>query len=129
MSKVTQFCVGLPDQPGVLADLCGALRTADVNINALFVSDDPDCCWVNMIVQPVDAARRVLQEGRYNFFTEQVLAMKLANHPGELERVAKKLAAAHVNINYVYGSCADSGGFTLVINVSDPSGAAQALRA
>ena len=127
MPQATQFCVGLPDQPGVLAGLCSALNSASVNIRAIFVSDDPDCCWVNMIVEPMEAARRVLQKGKYNFFTEQVLALKLTDQPGRLEEVATKLAAAHININYVYGSCANSGTFTLIVNVSDADAAAKVL--
>ncbi|MBU0719196.1 MAG: amino acid-binding protein, partial [Planctomycetes bacterium] len=104
MNETTQICVGLDNKPGELARLCRVLRDAAVNIEALCVTDDADCVWVNIVTNPADVAERVLSEGGYRFFTEKVLVLKIANQPGELEGVAAKLAEAKVNINYVYGA-------------------------
>lgn len=129
MNEATQFCIGLDDQPGLLAELCGALRTGGVNIEAIFVADDPDCCWVNVVLDTVAAARKVLTEHGYNFFTEPVLTIELDDRPGEMERVAGTLSAADVNINYVYGSSTKGERFFLVLNVSDVPRAKKALSA
>lgn len=127
MNEITQFCIGLQDEPGLLAKLCGTLRAGKVNIRALFVSDDPDCCWVNLVVDDEAVADRVLRNGGYNFFTERVLSIGLKDRPGELERVAQQLAEAEVNINYVYGSSPASTEFNLILNVSDVERARQVL--
>jgi len=129
MNEATQFCIGLEDKPGLLARLCEALRTGGVNIQAIFVADDPECCWVNVIVDAVPDARRVLTERGYNFFTEPVLTIRLDDRPGELERVATTLCDARVNINYVYGSSAKGAAFCLVLNVSDVAKAKTVLAA
>ena len=127
MNETTQFCVGLENKPGLLAKLCGALRSADINIDALSVSDDTDCCWVNMLASPVETVDRVLGDAGYRFFTEKVLRLQIGNSPGALEEIATRLAEAQVNINYVYGGGAEGSPCVLVLGVSDCQKALQAL--
>ena len=127
MAKATQYCVGLENQPGMLAKLCATLRLAGVRIEALFVSDDEDSVWVNLLVDQNAAAEDAFKAGRYHFFTEPVLKVCAADGPGRLEQIAASLAEAGVNINYVYGSCTDNAPFTLVLHVSDRDKAADVL--
>ncbi len=128
MAVATQFCIGLENKPGALAELCGILRRADVNVDALYVSEDEDCTWVNFVASPVPVANDVLAEAGHDFFTEKVLVVRVDDRPGELERVSSKLAEASININYVYGSCVN-GSCTLVFNVDDMAGAEKAVGA
>jgi len=128
MALATQFCVGLDNKPGMLARLAGALRRAKVNIEAIAVADSADCCWVRLLASPTAAAKTALTRGRFNFSTQRVLCLKVANRPGELERIASRLAKAGVNIHYVYGSNAKGPTSTLVLAVSDLARAAKAVR-
>lgn len=126
MPTATQFCIGLENKPGVLAKLCGVLAQAEVNVDAVFVAHEEECSWVNLVANPTDVADRVLGEREYNYYTEQVLILRVDNHSGELERIASTLADAGVNINYVYGGCVDDA-CTVVLSVSDLTAAAKAL--
>ena len=128
MARTTQFCVGLDNKPGTLAKLCGTLKRAKVNIEAISVADSADCAWVRLIASPTATAKRALTKGRYNFCTQRVLAVKAANRPGELERITAKLAKARVNVNYVYVSSAAGTGSKLVFGVSDLNRAAKLFR-
>ncbi len=128
MPKTTQFCVALANQPGTLAKLCGALTRANVNIDAISVADNADCCLVRMIASPAPKAKRALKRGRFDVCTQPVLALKAPNKPGTLAKVAAKLARAGVNINYVYGSGAPGPGSLVVLSVSDLAKAAQLIR-
>ena len=127
MGQATQFCIGMEDKPGVFAKLCAALGEANVSIDALFVTNDADGCWVNMVATPTSQADRALTEGGYHFFKEKVLILEGENQPGVLEQVTIKLAEAGVNINYVYGADTPSSRFVLVLNVSDLDAASKAL--
>ena len=127
MAEATQFCVGLDNQPGMLGKLCESLTTAGVNIEALCVTEDADCVWVNLVVSPEEAAQQVLGGKDYRFFTEKVIALEIANQPGELGRIAAKLADAGVNISFVYGAGASGSQCKLILKVSDTSAALQAL--
>lgn len=128
MAKATQFSVGLANQPGMLAKLCGALKRAKVNIDAISVADGSDCCWVRLVASPAAKAKQALTRGRFGFSTQRVLTAAAQNRPGELEKLAGKLARAGVNVNYVYGSNAKAGPSTLVFGVNDLNRAAKALR-
>lgn len=127
MAKATQFCVGLDNKPGTLAKLCTALRRAKVNIEAITVADNVECSWVRLMASPTAAAKAALTRGRFNFCTQRVLTLNVANRPGELERIAARLAKAGVNINYVYGSNAKGPSSALVLSVSDLDRAARAV--
>lgn len=127
MAKATEFCVGLDNKPGTLAKLCGTLKRAKVNIDAISVADNAQCCWVRMLASPAAPAKTALTKGRFHFCTQRVLTLRAANQPGELERIATKLAKAGVNINYVYGSNAPAPSSTLVLSVSDLDRAAKTV--
>ena len=127
MPRVTQFCVGLDNKPGTLAKLCGVLKRAKVNIEAISVADSADCAWVRLVASPPAAAKAALTKARFNFCTQRALAIKAVNRPGELERIAAKLAKAGVNVNYVYGSGAGASPSTLVFSVSNLDRAAKAV--
>ncbi len=127
MIERVQFCVALEDRPGMLASLCRHLRHANVNIEALFATQDEQCSWVYLVASPPADTRRALTGGGYHFLTEQVLTVQMDNKPGALETISDLLSAAQVNINYVYGSGPGGKPFTLVISTSDCGRAAHAL--
>ncbi len=132
MATKTELCVALHNQPGTLAKLCGLMRRAKVNIDAVSVSENAECNWVRLVATPPASARRVLTKAGYHFTAQKVLAAKARNRPGELERLAAALGKARVNIHYVYGS--NSGapaatGSTLIFSVSDLRKAAKLLNA
>lgn len=127
MAKVTQFCVGIENRPGMLTKLCKALREKEVNIDALFVSSDEECAWVNLLATPASAVEEALTGHGYRFFTEEVLTIRAENRPGEIERIATRLADADVNITYVYGSSAEGSHSTLVLCADDIPKAVEAM--
>ncbi len=129
VKRTTQFCIGLRDELGALAGLCTTLFEANVNVEALFVSSDENGVWVNMVASPADQAEQTLQTAGYNFFAETVLTIQGDNRPGVLMRIACRLAAEKVNINYVYGGGAEASVFTLVLSVDDVDRAVEALQA
>jgi hypothetical protein len=126
MAKVTQFCIGLDNEPGVLAKLCATLKRAKVNIDAISVVDNVDCAWVRVVAAPAALAREALTKAKYEFCVRRVLSLPAGNRPGELEDIATKLAKAKVNIDYVYGSAAGEKA-VLIIGVTDVDTAAKAL--
>ena len=129
MPVATQYCVCLENKPGMLARLCAVLSRAKVNIEAIFVSegDDDGFCWVNFVAAPVLEVERALTDASYSFVPEKVLALPLENRPGELERIADKLAEAGVNVHYVYGGGYTGSRFLAVVSVDDLERASGAL--
>lgn len=130
MPIATQYCVCLQNRPGTLARLCGVLGSARVNIEAIFVSqgDEDGFCWVNFVGTPSVDIERVLSEASYTFVPEKVVTLSLESRPGELERVAERLAEAGVNIDYVYGGGFGGARFQAVLSVDDLERAAGVLK-
>jgi len=99
-----QLAIFLENKPGTLAQVCKVLAREGVNIQAITVSDTVDHAVVRMIVSNATKALHLLGEAGVLVVESDVLTIELPNKPGALAKVAEKLAAAKVNIEYLYGS-------------------------
>jgi hypothetical protein len=127
VAKETQFCVGLEHRPGMLTNLCKLLRDHGVNIEALFVSNDTEVAWVNFVASPHHVVENALDESEFKYFTEPVITVMAENQPGEIEQIATKLAAADVNINYIYCSGVAGSPSKIVLSADHLEDAERAL--
>jgi hypothetical protein len=110
----------MANTPGQLARLGAALARAKVNIEAISVVDSSEVGVVRLLTSSASKARSALKKAGLGVVQQPVLVLKLPNEPGALSRAARKLAAAKINIDYVYGSAAGAGKMsTIVFGVSD----------
>ena len=123
----TQFCVSLDNKLGALAKMSADLHKAGVNLLGLSIVESTDAGWVRLCAQPGPKAKAALKDKGYHFTTQKVLVLRPVNQPGELEKIARKLAKAGVNINYLYCTSGIASSSTLVLNVSDVDKAQAAL--
>jgi hypothetical protein len=121
-----QLSIFLENKPGVLAEACKALGDRDVNIRGMSVSDTVDHAVVRLIVDDPQTAIHVLGDHGALVVETDVLALKLEDKPGELAKLARKLARAKVNIEYAYGTSAGTEA-TVFFRVSDVKKALQIL--
>lgn len=129
VETVKQVTVFLTDQPGELAQVLALLAEASINIRALsgnpraedhgtvrFVVDDPERAVE--VLKPVALATRVMD----------VLLIRMPDRPRAILEVTERLAAAGVNIEFVYGSVSAPGiPAPAVFKVSDIEKARNAL--
>jgi len=126
MARGTQLSVMMENRPGQLAKLGATLARAKVNIEAISVIDSSEVGVVRLVTSANAKARAALKKAGMTVVQQPVLVAKLANEPGALGAAARKLAAAKVNIEFVYGSAAGAGKLsTIVIGVSDIARAAK----
>ncbi len=121
-----QISLFLVNKPGVLADVCKTLGANDINIRGMSISDTVDHAVVRLVVDDPVKAIHILGEHGVLVVETEVLAMQLSNHPGELSKIARKLARARVNIEYAYGS-SDGSSATMFVRVSDTRKAVKIL--
>jgi hypothetical protein len=126
--KKIQFSLVLANKAGELARLADVVSGAEVNIEAMSISDGIHTGVVKMVVDRPDAARAALQKASLQFSEQEVLAVPLSNTPGALAELCGKLAKDGLSIDYVYGStcrCADDDKCdcqcTLMVSVADIS--------
>lgn len=127
MPTAVQFSIALDNAAGTLARVCGLLKKSKVNIQAISVSDNTDCGWVRVVATPSAKARAVLHKAGYTVCAQQVVVVRAADRPGELEKLCHRLSKLAVNVDYVYGSVVAGVPSVLVFGVSDVERAMKAL--
>lgn len=98
-----ELTVVLPNKPGQLAMLAGALGAAGVNIESMAASTARGKGTIRIVPSNAAAAKRALKAAKIRVAKErEVLEVRLADRPGSLARVTKRLARAKVNIDSLY---------------------------
>ncbi len=104
-----QLSVFLDNKPGSLAAVCEDLTAHDINIEAITIANLVDHAVVRLIVSDPRAAEHLLGESGTLVIVHDVLAVELPDQPGAIERLARTLGRARVNIDYMYGSSRAAG--------------------
>ena len=97
--------VSLEDRPGQLAMLGEMLGTAKVNLLGACAVTAAGKGTIHLLVddKAVDATKRALQgAGVWVQGEREVLVKKIADRPGALGKLTRKLAAAGVNVDLLY---------------------------
>ncbi len=100
----TQLALFLDNRPGMLARVCDALSTADINIYAITTSDTVDHVVIRMVVSNPRKAMLIFEEHGTLVVEDEVLMVDGDNKPGTLARLTDKLAKAKVNVEYLYST-------------------------
>lgn len=125
--KLKQLTFVVPNRVGLLSELTTFLANGKINIEALCAyGRGPE--GVFMIVTDNNAkAKKILNQMGAEVKTEEVIAVELPNRPGQLQKVAKKVSEADVDIQYVYVSPA-KGRMTVVFKTADDKRILRALK-
>ena len=129
MKTVKQLALFLENKPGALSKVCRALAAVGININAISVSDAVDHAVVRMVVSDAQRALHLLGEHGVLVIERDVLMFEGRNKPGELGRIAAKLANHKINIEYAYSATplnASTG--AMVLRVNNPKKAMRILK-
>jgi hypothetical protein len=119
MDKHIQFSVFLVNKPGVLSQIFRALAKSKINIMALAMMDSMEHGVLRVIVEDPAEARGVFAKLNIPVTETDVLAVELPNRPGAAAELCDKLAAAHMNIAYMYCTSGAGGKTTVVLKVPD----------
>jgi hypothetical protein len=122
-----QLTLILDNRPGVLANVCGDLAQAKINIKGIYVENLVDHSAVRVVVDDPDKATHLLGEAGVLVFENEVVAVSMDNKPGELVAIAKQLGKARVNIDYMYGSTPERGKATIFLRVGNVKRAQEVL--
>ena len=99
----TDLTVRVPDSPGSLAAMCEALGNAAVNVEGLFGYPSEVGAVNHILVEDAAAARRALTGAGFEVSGERpMLVVDVPDRPGEIGRLARRLADAGVNIQLIY---------------------------
>ena len=128
MQITKQLAIFLDNRPGMLARVADALAEAKINIFAISTSDTVDHSVIRMVVNDYRRALHVFEEHGTLVVEDDVLMVEGSNRPGEMARIAHRLADARINIEYCYSATPpESKKGLLILRVSDPTKALRVL--
>ena len=114
--------------PARLARLADALAEASIDIYAITTSDTVDHSVIRLVVSDYRRALHLFEEHGTLVVEDDVLMFEGSNKPGELARIAHRLAEAKINIEYCYSATppeAKKG--LMILRVSNPTKALKVL--
>ncbi len=124
----TQLSVVIENRPGVLTRLCDALSSHNINIEGFSAYGETEHGIVRIVTEDAERAVDILADRGFLVTRTDVVAVKLANRPAGLLRLARQLADQDINIHYAYGSAGQAGRLaTLYLRVDEPQRASQLL--
>ncbi|MGH2809615.1 MAG: ACT domain-containing protein, partial [Actinomycetota bacterium] len=99
----TEIAIETEDRPGILAEIGELFEEADVDVLAAAAFTHQGRGQLHFVVDDADHALGTLKRANYRVFSvHEVLSLSLDDRPGELGRLARKLADAGVNILSFY---------------------------
>ena len=99
-----QLAIFLDNRPGTLARMADSLAEAKLNIYAISTSDTVDHTVIRLVVNDYRKALDVFESHGVLVVEDDVLLIEASNSPGEIARIAHKLARAKINIEYCYSA-------------------------
>jgi hypothetical protein len=128
MQITKQLAIFLDNRPGMLARVADALAEAKINIYAITTSDTVDHSVIRLVVSDYRRALHVFEEHGTLVVEDDVLMFEGSNKPGEMARIAHKLADAKINIEYCYSATpAKAKQGLLILRVTNPAKALKVL--
>jgi len=112
---VKQLSVLLGNVPGTLSRLTDILDKEDITAKALLTASTAEDSVVRLVVNDPERAAATLQSFNFNLEVTPVLAAEVPLHPGGMNAILKPLAAADINIHYLYTTINRLGKETIVI--------------
>ena len=99
---IQQISVFLENKPGTLQSMCQVLADHEVDMRALSLAETKDFGIARLIVDDVIETANVLkQEGFVNRLTP-VVAVRIPDEPGGLNKVLAIFSANEINLEYMY---------------------------
>jgi hypothetical protein len=124
---VNTFIVDLRNKPSELARVTEAIAQKGIDITAFSGSTCGDSGTLALVTNDEAGTHRALTEGQWKFRTIEAIETSLANRPGALAEVARRLGKAGVNIEAAFPMGMAGGGVQIAFATDNPKKAKEAL--
>ena len=100
----TQLSIVIPNQPGQIAKVTGAMMKHKINIGSLMFVDTTSQGVVRFVVDDAKEAKKLLENKGFFVAAAEVAVVEVPNKVGALYHISKALGDAGINIEYAYAS-------------------------
>ena len=102
--KVKEISFTVPNKVGLLSEVTAAIAGAKVNITAICAYAMENTAYFMLTTDGHAKAKKALASLGVAIGEQDVIEVEMPNKPGELQKVAKKIADAGIDIEYMYGT-------------------------
>jgi hypothetical protein len=125
--KVKEIRLFMPNKVGLLSEVSTAIAKAKVNINTICAYAMENNAFFMLTTNSNAKAKKALALLGFGIEEKDVIQVEVPNRPGELQKVAKKIADAGVDIEYMYATTG-GGKATCVFKTADDQKAMKVIR-
>lgn len=122
-----EFDVFVQDKPGELAKICELLGAHGVNIKAIASERANQKPLIRIVTDDEASAKGALARTGITYDLKDVLSIRILDRPGELGKIARKLAKSMVNVDSIYIIGKDGGMTEMAMTVDNLKKAEEAL--
>ena len=122
-----EFKVYVQDKPGELARVTEALAARSVNIRAIASEGSKEQSFLRVVTNDVATTQKALDAAGLKYTLAEIVVMELLDRPGELSKVARRLARNGVNVESIYILGSKDGITEIAIVASDVEKAKRAI--
>ncbi len=123
-----EFDVYVQNKPGELAKVCELMGANGVNIKAISSERGQSKPLIRVVTDDEATARTALSKAGIPHELKDVMHLKILDRPGELGKIARKLARVMVNVDSIYILGKENGMTEMALTVDDLGKAQDALR-
>jgi hypothetical protein len=117
--KVKEISFAMPNKVGLLSEVTTAVAGAKVNITGICAYAMENNAYFMLTVDSNAKAKKALALLGVGIEEKDVVEVEMANKPGELQKVARKIGDAGIDIEYMYGTAGKGKTPTCVFKTSD----------
>jgi len=123
-----EFKVFVADKPGELARVTEALANAAVNIRAIASESKHESTYLRVVTSDVQTTEKALSMAGLKYELNDIVNLELIDRPGELAKVARRLARAGINVHSIYILGSKNGRTEIALVVDDIERAKVAIK-
>lgn len=115
-----QLSILVKDRIGLLAEIAEVLGANNVNVSSIAAEKLDDKALIRLVTDNNIIAKQKLEEAKFNVIESDVLIARLNDRPGELAKLASRLAEAKVNIENIMLLSKQNGKAIYAVQVDQP---------
>ena len=117
--KSKQLSFSMRNKVGLLSEVTAAIAKAKANITAICAYAMENTAYFMLTTDGHAKAKKALGFLGAQVEEKDVIEVEMPNKPGELEKVAKRIADAGIDIQYMYGTARLGKTATCVFKTAD----------
>ena len=125
--KVKEISFTMPNKVGLLSEITTAISGAKVNMAAICAYAMENAAYFMLTTDSNAKAKKTIAPLGVGIAEKDVVEVEMANKPGELQKVAKRIADAGIDIQYMYGTARGGKTAVCIFKTSDDQKAVKVI--